>query len=340
MQTLRTPEDRFAQLEGYPFAPHYVEVPAGDGDLLRMHYLDEGPPHGDLILCLHGQPTWSYLYRKMIPLFAATGRRVVAPDFIGFGRSDKPAQRSSYTYANHVAWLKAFLEQADLNNITLLCQDWGGLIGLRAAAELPDRFARIVAANTGLPDAKGLDGEAAEAVNKAMSEHYESLPVHGSAGEMAMAMATDKSGMGFLHWVKFCAESPGFSVSGVVNLSCNGALTEGEVAAYDAPFPDESHKAGARQFPSLVPIRPDNPAIAANRAAWKVFEAWQKPFLTAFSDGDLVTAGLHERFQKKVPGAQGQPHTTIKGAGHFLQEQKPMPLAEAVLAFMAANPNP
>ena len=338
MQILRTPEDRFVDLEGYPFAPHYVEVPAGDGGVLRMHYLDEGPPDGELILCLHGQPTWSYLYRKMAPLLAAAGRRVVAPDFIGFGRSDKPAERSDYTYANHVGWLKAFLERADLNAVTLVCQDWGGLIGLRAAAELPQRFARIVAANTGLPDAEGLEGDAAQAVNDAMTAHYESLPVHGSVPEMGMAMVGDSSGMGFLHWVKFCAESPGFSVSGVVNFSCSGALSEAEAAAYDAPFPDESHKAGARQFPSLVPIRPDNPAIPANRAAWRRLEAWDKPFLTAFSDGDPVTAGLHERFQKKVPGAQGQRHVTIKGAGHFLQEQAPGPLAEAVLKFMADNP--
>ena len=232
MRTLRTPDDCFAQLEGHPFTPHYVAVPAGDGDVLRMHYLDEGPRNGELILCLHGQPTWSYLYRKMIPLFTAAGHRVVAPDFIGFGRSDKPAERSSYTYANHVGWLKALLEKLDLKDITLVCQDWGGLIACGRRRSLPQRFARIVAANTGLPDAQGLEGDAAQAVNDAMTAHYESLPVHGGVPEMGMAMVGDKSGMGFLHWVKFCAESPGFSVSGVVNFSCNGMLSEGEVAAY------------------------------------------------------------------------------------------------------------
>ena len=338
MQILRTPEDRFAELDGYPFASRYAEVPAGDGSVLRMHYVDEGPPDGELVLCLHGQPTWSYLYRKMIPLLTAAGRRVVAPDFIGFGKSDKPAERSDYTYANHVAWLKGFLEALDLKDITLVCQDWGGLIGLRAAAETPERFARIVAANTGLPDANGLEGEAAQAANDAMTAHYASLPVHGSAPEMGMAMVGDRSGMGFLHWVKFCAESPGFHVGGVVGFSCGGVLSDAEVAAYDAPFPDETYKAGARQFPTLVPIRPDNPAVPANRAAWRVFEAWDKPFLTAFSDGDPVTAGAHKRFQERVPGAQGQRHVTIEGAGHFLQEQAPGPLSEAVLQFMADNP--
>ena len=338
MQALRTPEARFADLSGYPFAPHYIDVPARDGGVLRMHYLDEGAPQGEAILCLHGQPTWSYLYRKMIPLLTDAGHRVVAPDFIGFGKSDKPVLRSAYTYANHVAWLKALLEQLDLADITLVCQDWGGLIGLRAAAESPQRFARIVTSNTALPDAQGLDGEAAEQVNDAMSAHYAAIPAHGSVPEMAMAMTGDKSGMGFLHWVKFCAESPGFSPNAVVNLSCGGTLTEGEVAAYAAPFPDEDHMAGARQFPSLVPLRPDNPAIPANRAAWEVFRAWDKPFLTAFGDSDLVTAGQHERFQRDIPGAQGQRHVTLAGVGHFSQEQAPGPLCDAVLKFMAANP--
>ncbi len=338
MQTVRTPDDRFADLPGYPFAPRYAEVPDGAGASLRMHYVDEGPADGELVLCLHGQPSWSYLYRKMIPLLTAQGYRVVAPDFVGFGRSDKPVDRADYTYANHVAWLKALLDTLDLQQITLVCQDWGGLIGLRTAAEVPERFARVVTANTGLPDAQGIEGDAVAQVSAAMQAHYDELPVHPSAPEMGMAMQSDASGMGFLHWVKFCSESAGFRPEDVVLFSCGGQLDAAETAAYAAPFPDESFLAGARQFPSLVPIRPDNPAIAANRAAWAVLEQWQKPFLTAFSDSDPVTAGAHVRFQESVPGAAGQPHVTIEGAGHFLQEQAPEPLTSAVLAFMRANP--
>ena len=335
---LRTPDDRFAELEDFPYAPRYVEVADPDGGALRMHYVDAGPPQAAPILCLHGQPTWSYLYRKMIPPLADAGHRVVAPDFIGFGRSDKPAERSDYTYARHVGWLKSFLDALDLNDITLVCQDWGGLIGLRAAAEWPDRFARIVAANTGLPDAEGVADADAKRVGDAMRSYYASLPVHQSAVEMGMAMRGDRSGMGFLHWVKFCAETPTLRVSDVVRVSGGGQLGDAQAAAYDAPFPSERYMAGARQFPSLVPIMPDNPAIAANRAAWRVFGQWQKPFLTAFSDGDPVTAGRHVRFQESIPGARRQKHVTIVGAGHFLQEEKPDELASAVLQFIADNP--
>ena len=336
MEYLTTDESRFDNLPGYPFEPLYSEVPDLEGGTLRMHYLDEG--EGELILCLHGQPSWSYLYRKMIPIFLAAGRRVVAPDFIGFGRSDKPTSMDDYTYANHVAWLKTLLENLDLSNITLVCQDWGGLIGLRTAAETPDRFARIVTANTGLPDAQDIEDEQIAEVSDRMRAYYETLPVHGNAVEMAMAMRGDNSGMGFLHWAKFCAESDGFSPRDLLTLSCGGALSEGEQWAYGAPFPDESYLAGARKFPSLVPIIPDDPAIEANRAAWAVFKQWQKPFLTAFSDSDPVTAGAHLRFQETIPGAQNRPHTTIKGAGHFLQEQAPEELAQATLRLMADNP--
>ena len=335
---LRTPDDRFVELEDFPYAPRYVEVADPDGGALRMHYVDAGPPQAAPILCLHGQPTWSYLYRKMIPPLADAGHRVVAPDFIGFGRSDKPAERSDYTYARHVDWLKSFLDALDLNDITLFCQDWGGLIGLRAAAEQPDRFARIVAANTGLPDAEGVADADAKRIGDAMRSYYASLPVHQSAMEMGMAMRGDRSGMGFLHWVKFCAETPTLRVSDVVRVSGGGQLGDAQAAAYDAPFPSDRYMAGARQFPSLVPIMPDNPAIAANRAAWQVFKQWQKPFLTAFSDGDPVTAGRHVRFQESIPGARRQKHVTIVGAGHFLQEVKPNELASAVLQFIADNP--
>ena len=335
---LRTPDERFRNLSDWPFAPNYMDVPDPDGGGLRMHYVDAGDPNAAPILCLHGQPTWSYLYRKMIPPMVAAGHRVVAPDFIGFGRSDKPSQREDYTYARHVAWLVALLEALDLRGITLVCQDWGGLIGLRAAAEQPQRFARIVAANTAMPDAEGVAEADAGRVSDAMRSYYASLPVAQNPAEMGTAMIGDQSGMGFLHWVKFCAETPTLRVSDVVRFSGGGRLGEAEAAAYDAPFPSDSYLAGARQFPSLVPIMPDNPAIPANRAAWKVFQQWQKPFLTAFSDGDPVTAGHHVRFQETVPGAKSQRHPTIAGAGHFLQEDKPAELAAAVLQFIDDNP--
>jgi haloalkane dehalogenase len=336
MDVLRTDEHRFDNLPDYPFTPNYLDVPDFAGGSMRMHYLDEGA--GEVILCLHGQPSWSYLYRKMIPLLVSAGYRVVAPDFIGFGKSDKPGARSDYSYANHVAWLKALLDGLDLTNITLFCQDWGGLIGLRTAAENPQRFARIVAANTGLPDAQGVEDEQIGAISARMREHYQSIAVPADPPAMGMAMAADDTGMGFLHWVKFCAESDGFVIGDVLNMSCGGSLSAEEQRAYNAPFPDEAYKAGARQFPSLVPIMPDNPAIPANRAAWRVLEQWQKPFLTAFSDSDPVTAGAHLRFQQQVPGAANQPHVTIKGAGHFLQEQAPQELAAAIIRLIADNP--
>jgi haloalkane dehalogenase len=336
MQFVRTDNSRFSNLPGYPFEPNYIDVPDLDGGKLRMHYIDEG--EGEVILCLHGQPSWSYLYRKMIPVFVAAGYRVIAPDLIGFGKSDKPTDRENYTYANHVAWITSLIAQVDLSGINLVCQDWGGLIGLRAAAENPDRFARIVVANTGLPDAKSVADDKVGPQSDRMRAYYDSLPVHANAKEMGICMGGDTSGMGFLHWVKFCAESDGFSPQEVLTLFCGGTLNAEEQRAYGAPFPDETYLAGGRQFPSLVPIMPDNPAIPANRAAWKVFENWEKPVLTAFSDSDPITAGAHVRFQESIPGAKGQSHLTIKGAGHFLQEQAPNELAQATIAFIRDNP--
>ncbi len=344
MHFVRTEEERFENLPGYPFISHYSQVPDFEGESLRMHYVDERPvgqvsgSEPEVILCLHGQPSWSYLYRKMIPIFVAAGYRVIAPDMIGFGKSDKPVLRENYTYANHVAWIKALIENLDISRLTLVCQDWGGLIGLRVAAENPDRFARIVAANTGLPDAQFVaDDQVAESSAK-MRAYYETLPVHANAVEMFMGMAGDQSGMGFLHWVKFCAASKGFSPEEVLGLSLGDTLSAEEKAAYGAPFPRETYLAGARQFPSLVPIIPDNPAIGANRAAWATLANWRKPFLTAFSDSDPVTKGGEVRFQGTVPGAQGQPHIVIKGAGHFLQDQAPEALAEATINLIIANP--
>ena len=298
MNILRTPGERFSNLPGYPFEPHYVDVPDGQGGSLRMHYVDEGPRDAEVVLMLHGEPSWCYLYRKMIPVITAAGLRAVAPDLIGFGRSDKPTSQDDYSYQTHVDWTAAFLEHLDLRGITLVCQDWGGLIGLRLAAEHPDRFARIVAANTFLPTGDNPPGEA------------------------------------FLRWQEFSQKAPSLPIGNIVRGGCRTDVPPDVVAAYDAPFPDDTYKAGARKFPALVPTRPDDPASAANRKAWEVLRNWQKPFLCAFSDEDPITRGGDRAFQGIVPGTKGQPHTTIKGAGHFLQEDKGEELAAAVVSFI------
>ena len=304
MHILRTPDDRFAGLPGYEFDPHYVEVDAGDGSgSLRVHYLDEGDARaGETVLLMHGEPSWSYLYRTMVPVLAESGVRVVAPDLVGFGRSDKPAARGDYTYARHVEWMRAALfDRLDLSALTLVGQDWGGLIGLRLVAEHPERFRRVVAANTGLPTGDDGMGEA------------------------------------FLAWQRFSQEVPEMPIGRIVNGGCTSELAVEVVAAYDAPFPDESHKEGARQFPMLVPTRPDDPASEANRRAWEVLEGFGKPFLCAFSDSDPITKGAERLFLERVPGTKGQSHTTITGAGHFLQEDRGPELADVVVAFVRAN---
>jgi haloalkane dehalogenase len=294
MDVLRTPDERFADLPGYGFAPHYVEV-----DGLRIHYVDEGPRDAAPVLLLHGEPSWSYLYRKMIAPLVAAGHRCIAPDLVGFGRSDKPAARADYTYQRHVDWLRGVLERLDLRAATLVCQDWGGLLGLRLVAEHPERFARVVAANTFLPT-----GDA-------------------------------PAGPAFLAWREYSQSTPNFHVGGIIKGGCATDVSPEVVAAYDAPFPDDSYKAGARQFPLLVPITPDDPAAAANRAAWEVLRRWTKPFLTAFSDRDPVTAGGDKIMQREIPGCQGQAHTTIANGGHFLQEDQGETLAKVVADFIS-----
>lgn len=297
MEFLRTPDQCFDNLPDYPFAPQYLSVTDADGTDLRIHYLDEGPRDAAPILLMHGEPSWSYLYRKFVPDLVARGHRVIAPDLIGFGRSDKPAARSDYTYERHVAWMSAWLSALDLNDITLLCQDWGGLIGLRLVAAFPDRFARLVIANTGLPIGTG-------------------------------------SSDGFNAWLAFSQNVPQFPVGVIVNGGTLRELTPEEIAAYDAPFPDESYKEGAREFPKLVPITPDHASVAENQAAWKVLERFDKPVLTAFSDQDAVTKGGEMVFIDRVPGAKGQAHTIIAGGGHFLQEDAPEQLCALIDAFI------
>ncbi len=302
MDVLRTPDARFRDLPGYAFAPHYTEVPSGDGGgLLRIHHVDEGPPDAAPVLLLHGEPSWSYLYRSMIPVLVAAGNRCVAPDLVGFGRSDKPAARTDYTYERHVEWMSAWLTANDLERITLVAQDWGGLIGLRLATAFPDRFDRIVTANTFLPTGDKHPGDA------------------------------------FLAWQRYSQDVPEMPIGKIVAGGTVDGLSPEVVAAYDAPFPDESYKEGARQFPTLVPTRPDDPSSEANREAWRILSAWDKPFLTAFSDSDPMMAGGDRSLQRKIPGAAGQPHTTIVGGGHFLQEDRGEELAEVVAAFVAAR---
>jgi haloalkane dehalogenase len=302
MRTLRTPDTCFEDLPGYDFAPHYADLPDLDGGTLRMHYLDEGPADGPTVLALHGEPSWSYLYRHMIPVLTGAGLRVIAPDLVGFGRSDKPTPRTEYTFARHVEWTRSLVfDHLDLSAVTLVCQDWGGLIGLRLVGEHPDRFARVVAANTFLPTGDGHPTEA------------------------------------FLNWLRFSQEVEEFPTGTIVNFGCTTDLSPEVVAAYDAPFPDQTYAEGARQFPTLVPVTPEDPAAAANRAAWTVLEAFDKPFLTAFSDGDPITAGSDRILQERIPGAAGQSHVTITGGGHFLQEDRGPELAEVVVGFVRAT---
>lgn len=331
MDVIRTPDERFENLSGYPFAKNYTEVPDTEGGSLRIHHVDEGSRDAEPVLCLHGQPTWSFLYRNMIPIFVDAGMRVVAPDFVGFGRSDKPTSVDDYTYARHVQWMSCWLEALDLQNINLFCQDWGGLIGLRLVAAYPERFARVVVANTGLPDGTGVPEQAGPAMRKL----YESLPVV-TPGELMPLFRKKDGPPGFMYWRKMCAEAPSLKISDLVSAA--GGFPKETMAGYDAPFPDDRYMQGARKFPSLVPIFPDDPEIPANRKAWEVLAAFDKPLLTAFSDGDPVTAGGEKIFQERVAGAKGQQHVTINGAGHFLQEEKAAECAAVLLELCRANP--
>ena len=294
MKSVRTPNSRFDNLPDYPFRPNYTEI-----DGLRMHYVKEGPKDGPVVLLLHGEPSWSYLYRTMIPPLAAAGLRVIAPDLIGFGKSDKPTRKSDYSYARHVHWMKTFIEQLQLNDITLFCQDWGSLIGLRVAIENEARFSRIAIGNGGLP-----------------------------TGDQAMPKM-------FYRWRAFARFSPWFPIGKIIQKATVTNLSNAVIAAYDAPFPSSRYKAGARAFPMLVPVTPDDPASDANRAAWAKLQSWNKPFLTTFSNRDPITRGGEKYFEEAVPGAQGRPHVKIQNAGHFLQEDKGPEIANELIKFVS-----
>ncbi len=299
MRTVGTPEDRFASLEGFDHEPRYAEVADGDGGSLRIAYVEAGPPDAPVVLLLHGEPTWSYLYRHVIEVLSAAGLRSVAVDLVGFGRSDKPTEPEDHSFAAHVEWVRALvLDVLDLRDITLVGQDWGGLIGLRLVAEHPDRFARVVAANTGLP-----------------------------TGDTDMPEV----------WWQFrnaVASAPVLDVGRLVAAGCARGLGETDRAAYDAPFPEEATKVGPRVMPTLVPTRPDDPATPANRAAWEVLARWEKPFLVAFSDGDPITGAMAPILRDTVPGTRGLAHPVIEGAGHFLQEDAGRELGQVVADFV------
>lgn len=293
---IRTPDVYFEGLAEFPFRPHYLDLEG-----YRVHYLDEGPREAKPVLLIHGEPSWCYLYRKMIPVLVDAGYRAIAPDLIGFGRSDKLISREEYSYQFHVDIMNSFLQALDLEKVTLFGQDWGGLIGLRVLADNHKRFVRLVVANTGLPT----------------GDH--------------------KASEGFMRWREYSQTVENFHVGGIIKGGCVTKLSPEVIDAYNAPFPDDSYKAGARAFPLLVPITPDDPASDSNRKAWAILQQWSGKVLTLFSDQDAVTAGGEKPFQKLLPGAQGQPHATVSGAGHFLQEDKGEEIAQRMVAWMATT---
>ena len=297
MKLLRTPDKMFKNLPEFPYNPNYIDV-----DGIRIHYIDEGPKDSEVVLLMHGEPSWSFLYRHMIPILIDAGFRIIAPDLVGFGRSDKPTEQSDHSYRKHVEWLTKVVILLNLKNITLYCQDWGSLIGLRVAIENQERFQRIILSNGGLP-----------------------------TGEQKMGKA-------FLDWQHLSKTTPKFNIGTIIQGATVTKLPQNVIEAYDAPFPDDTYKAGARIMPSLVPTTKEDPEHEANKKAWEAFFQWKKPFLTAFSDSDPITRGGDRFWQEKVPGAQGKNHKTIKDAGHFLQEDKGPELANLILEFIKKNP--
>ncbi|NKI31792.1 haloalkane dehalogenase [Croceivirga thetidis] len=292
---IQTPEERFNNLEGYAFKPNYLEVESG----IQMHYVEEGPADGPVVLLLHGEPSWSYLYRKMIPKLSGKFR-TIAPDLIGFGRSDKLIEKKEYSYQRHLDWLTAFIEKLDLKDILLFCQDWGGLLGLRLITQMENRFSMVVASNTGLP-----------------------------TGIVPMPES-------FMRWREYSQFSLGFDIGKVIDMGTITSLSESVLEAYNAPFPSEEYKAGARMFPTLVPVDADDPEAQKNGAAWGILKTWNKPFLTIFGDEDTIMLGAEKIFQKLVPGTHGQDHKMLN-AGHFIQEEKGEELAELIIEFYLKN---
>ncbi|MFT6033220.1 MAG: haloalkane dehalogenase [Arenicella sp.] len=325
MDFLRTPDDQFENLPDYPFSPNYLTIDDMQGGQLRVHYLDEGPRDGPIVLLMHGQPVWSYLYRYMIPPLVEAGFRVVVPDLVGFGRSDKPTKQEDYTYARHVSWMSDWFTQMELTDVTVFLQDWGSLIGLRLVAAFPERFSHVVLANGGLPT-----GPVPPLLGRLLQWIYPRIEI--VRAEQLGAKFKVKWGIpGFLYWRKYAAESPDFSITDVMQVSARGSLSPDILSAYEAPFPDQSFMSGARQFPMLVPIFANEPEVEENKAAWRVLRSFNKPFMLAFADNDPVTAGGDKKFLEQVPGCKGVEHRTITDAGHFLQQDQPDKCVKAIL---------
>jgi len=303
MKVLQTPESAFSKITDFPYTPQYVQVTDTVSSEITMAYYQAGPKDGHTILLMHGEPTWAYLYRKMIPLLAEAGFNVLVPDLIGFGRSDKPTRREDYTYARHVIWVKEWFNQAVKGPVTLFCQDWGGLLGLRLVADMPDQFAGVMVSNTGLPTGDAPPSDA------------------------------------FIKWRRFSQDVPVFPTSSIIQGGTVTELSQQTMNAYDAPFPSEEYKAAARIFPLLVPVSSDNAQAQANRNAWEKLKQFDRPFMTAFGDSDPVTAGGDRLFQKLIPGCQGISHATIEGGGHFIQEDKGEELAALLEQFIKTTHN-
>lgn len=336
MKILRTPDERFQNLPGYPFEPHYTEVGDGEGGSLRIHHIDEGPSDGPVILCMHGQPVWSYLYRHMIPVLNDAGLRVVAPDLVGYGRSDKPSTREDYTYERQVSWFNSWLQSNDFREATFFGQDWGGLVGLRMVAENPERFRRVIIANTGLPLPANVSEER-------IAAYHETRRRIGTPALEEMITQVSQQGpeapeQAFVYWQSYCWGTEDIPVGMLVAGMLDGrTLSPDEVAAYDAPFPDPSYKMGIRAMPSQVPTLPDDPALPGNERAWGVFGAWEKPFECAFTDNDPVTRGADIGMSKLIPGAKGRDHSRIHGGGHFVQEGRTDEICKRIVDFVRST---
>ena len=318
MPVLRTPDERFVNLPGYPFDPSYRNVDTSGLPPLRMHYVDAGPADGPVVVLLHGQPTWSYLYRDVITALGAAGMRVIAPDHIGFGRSDKPTEATDYTFARHIDWIHSLVVGLRLREITLVVQDWGGPIGLSVLAREPDRFAKVVATNTILHTCEPT------LAGKLTWAH------HGVGADRMLLQET------LLDYISFYRRSPDITPSVFLDAVA-GPLSAAVLAAYDAPFPDRAHKAGLRQLTALIPLTRNDPGARISASTMAALHQWDKPFLTAYSDSDPATAGWDAVFQDRIPGARGQHHTTIAGAGHFVPEQQGRRLAEIIAEFVGAS---
>lgn len=355
MKILRTPDSRFENLDDYPFKPNYTNIQTQDGSDLRIHHLDEGPADGPIVLCMHGQPVWSYLYRKMIPYLTAAGMRVIAPDLVGYGKSDKPAAREDYSYQRQVEWMGAWLEANDFKDITFFGQDWGGLIGLRLVVNHDQRFSRVAISNTGLPHNPDVPAD----VVKQVEEFRANAPTP-SLAQMQKALGGMRDGdhpaTKFAYWQKYCWEQENLPVGFLMSMMMEnhpkvtqafkfilhsaGMLSPFPTAvakAYEAPFPDPSYKMGPRAMPSEVPTLPTSPSFEQQAKAWTFFESFDKPFLCAFADDDPVSAGGEKEFLNRVPGTRDLPHTTIKGGGHFVQENAPDQVSQVIIDLIRST---